>query len=409
MAKASQLAINGGAPAKTTPYGSGPKHLPEEKAAVCAILDRGALDFARGPEVMALREKWARMYGVKHCITASSGTAAIHTAVGALGIGRGDEVITSPVTDMGTLIAIMAQNAVPVFADVDPWSRNMTPESIEKMITARTKCLLVVHLAGNPLDMPAIMRIARKHKLSVVEDLAQSYLCEIKGKLCGTFGDFGCFSLNDSKHMAAGDGGMLITSNAKLADLADLFADKCYDRTGGGRSPFMVGYNYRLNIMAAGVAIQQASHIRKLTDTRNKRGTKLTELLRGVPGVIPHKVLPGAKCTYWYYLFGLDASVLTCDLPTFQQALAAEGVGAWLDNHSVLDWPLFAERRTNPWACSFSCPLYEGEVDYSLDNYPGVRQAMSSQLRMQLNEHWTDRDVKDTAKAISKVAEYYAR
>lgn len=171
----------------------------------------------------------------------------------------------------------------------------------------------------------------------------------------------------------------------------------------------MVGYNYRLNIMAAGVAIQQASHIRKLTDTRNKRGTKLTELLRGVPGVIPHKVLPGAKCTYWYYLFGLDASVLTCDLPTFQQALAAEGVGAWLDNHSVLDWPLFAERRTNPWACSFSCPLYEGEVDYSLDNYPGVRQAMSSQLRMQLNEHWTDRDVKDTAKAISKVAEYYAR
>jgi dTDP-4-amino-4,6-dideoxygalactose transaminase len=349
------------------------------------------------------------MYGVKHCITASSGTAAIHTAVGALGIGRGDEVITSPITDMGTLIAIMAQNAVPVFADVDPWSRNMTPASIEAKITPRTKCLLVVHLGGNPLDMPGIMKIARKHKLAVVEDLAQSYLCSLNGRLCGTYGDFGCFSLNDSKHMGAGDGGMLITNNSKLADLADLFADKCYDRTGGGRDPFMVGYNYRLNIMAAAVALEQAKGIKKLTDTRNKRGTKLSDLLADVPGIIPHKVLPKAHCTYWYYLFGVDSSVIKCDLSSFAAALQAEGVGAWLDNRSVLHWPLFAEAKTNPWACSFSCPLYKGEVDYRLESYPGVQQAVSSQLRMQLNEWWTDRDVKDTAKAIRKVAEFYAR
>lgn len=404
-----KLAIMGGKPAKSTPYGSGPKHLPSEKDAVCAVLDRGALEFARGPEVMALRETWAKLHGVPHCVTTSSGTAAIHTAVGALGIGRGDEVITSPITDMGTLIAIMAQNAVPVFADVDPWSRNVTPAAVEKMITPRTKCILAVHLAGNPLDMPGIMKLARKHKLSVVEDMAQSYLCEIGGKLCGTFGDFGCFSLNDSKHMAAGDGGMLITKNAKLADLADLFADKCYDRTGGGRQPFMVGYNYRLNIMAAAVALQQAKRIKKITDTRQKRGDRLTELLRDVPGIIPHKVLPNARCTYWFYLVGLDLEALTCDSATFLRALQAEGVGGWLDNRSVLQWPLFAEKKADPWACSFTCPLYEGEVDYSIENYPGVQQALSSQFRMQLNEWWTERDVRETAAAIAKVAQHYAR
>lgn len=408
MPRQSNLAIHGGQPVKTTPYGSGPKHLPEEKAAVNAVLDRGVLTFSRGPEVMALREKWAALYGVKHCVTASSGTAAIHTAIGALGLGRGDEVITSPITDMGTLIAIMAQNAVPVFADVDPWSRNMTPASIAKMITPRTKCLLVVHLGGNPVDMPGVMKIAKQHQLRVVEDLAQSYLCSLGGKLCGTYGDFGCFSLNDSKHMAAGDGGMVITNNDKLADLAELFADKCYDRTGQGRDPFMVGYNYRLNIMAAAVALQQAKHIKRLTDTRNKRGTKLTELLSDVPGIIPHKVLPKAHATYWYYLFGVDPQVITCDLPSFAQALQAEGVGAGLDNRTVLHWPLFAEAKTNPWACSFSCPLYQGKVDYSLDRYPGVQQAITSQLRMQLNEWWTDKDVRETAKAIRKVAEHYA-
>lgn len=402
------LAINGGKPVKTTPYGAGPKHLPAEKDAVCAVLDRGSLPFARGPEVMALREKWAALYGAKHCITASSGTAAIHTAVGALGIGRGDEVITSPITDMGTLIAIMAQNAVPVFADVDPWSRNMTPANVAAKITPRTKCILVVHLAGNPVDMPGLMKLARKHKLSVVEDLAQSYLCEYNGRLCGTFGDFGCFSLNDSKHIGAGDGGMVITNSDKLADAADLFADKCYDRTGGGRLPFMVGYNYRLNIMAAAVALEQIKKVKKLTATRNARGDKLSALLADVPGIVPHKILPGAKCTYWFYLLGLDFSVLKCDAATFAQALNAEGVGNWLDNRSVLHWPLFAERRTDPWACSFSCPLYQGEVDYSLESYPGVQQAITSQVRFQLNEWWTDKDVRETARAIRKVAEYYS-
>jgi perosamine synthetase len=324
MPSPSALAIHGGTPAKTTPYGSGPKHMPHEKAAVCEVLDRGVLTFSRGPEVMALRETWAAMYGVKHCVTTSSGTAAIHTAVGALGIGRGDEMITSPITDMGTLIAIMTQNAVPVFADVDPWSRNMTPASIEQMITPRTKCILVVHLAGNPVDMPGVMKLAKKHRLRVVEDLAQSYLCRIGDRLCGTYGDFGCFSLNDSKHMAAGDGGMVITNNDKLADLAELFADKCYDRTGQGRDPFMVGYNYRLNIMAAAVALQQAKSIKKLTDTRHKRGTKLTELLADVPGILPHKVLPKAYATYWNYLFAVDPEAFTCDRATFLLALQAE-------------------------------------------------------------------------------------
>jgi dTDP-4-amino-4,6-dideoxygalactose transaminase len=409
MPKEEPLALHGGPKAKQVPFGSGPKHVLDELEALKRVIERGAIQFARGPEVMELREQMKKLYAAKHCITTSSGTAAIHTALGALAIGRGDEVITSPASDMGTYIAILAQNAVPVFADVDPHNSNMTPESIQARITPHTKAILVVHLAGNPCDMPAIMKIARKHKLFVVEDLAQSYLCSVRGKLCGTFGDVGCFSLNDSKHIGAGDGGMLITNDPALADRADLFADKCYDRTGQGRMPFLLGYNYRMNLLAAAVALVQMKGLKRICDRRTRLGDKLSSLIQGLPGVRPHKVLPSARCTYWYYVMFVEESELTCDAQAFAAALRAEGAPASLSTRCAPDFPLFKDRVVSVHACAWTCPFYKGSVNYDMAHFPGLEKCRAGLLRLGLNEHWTDRDVREAAKAVRKVAMHYGK
>jgi len=409
MAKTEELAINGGPRAKKHPYGTGPKHVTRELNALKKILERGKIEFARGPEVMELRERFRKLYGTKHCVTTSSGTAAIHTALAALGVGRGDEVVTTSWSDAGTYIAILQQNAVPVMADVDPHSGNMLAESVAKKITRRTKAILVVHLEGNPCDMGKMMKIARKHKLPVVEDMAQSYLCTYKGKKCGTFGTIGCFSLNDSKHIGAGDGGMLITNDAKLADRADLFADKCYDRTGQGRQPFLIGYNYRMNLLAAGVALEQLRSLKRLCAKRHRLGDKLSKLIRGLPGVTPHHVLPGAYCTYWHYTFHVDADRITVSVPDFAKALRAEGVSAGPMSRVVPEWPVFRDMIRSPHSCAWTCPLYKGKVDYSTDKLPGLRALAAGGFRMGLNEHWTDRDVNEVAKGIKKVALHYAK
>src|SRR5690554_4420555 len=177
-----------------------------------------------------MNRKFAEMYGVDYCVATSSGTASINVALGTVGVTAGDEVITSPITDMGTVIGILYQNAIPIFADLDPHTYNLDPKSVEEKITDKTKAILVVHLAGNPADMDAIMEIAKKHDIKVIEDCAQSYMSYYKGKLVGTIGDIGCFSLNDFKHISAGDGGMCLLNDEETYKKAFRFADKNYDR-----------------------------------------------------------------------------------------------------------------------------------------------------------------------------------
>lgn len=402
-----RLAIHGGPKAVTNVAPRQPKHDPSELKAVEKVLSRGKITFARGPEVMELRKRFQKLYGSKYCVTTSSGTSSLHTAIGALGIGRGDEVITSPITDMGTIIAIMAQNAVPVFADVDPDSLNITPETIAKKISRRTRCILVVHLYGNPVDMPAVMRLAAKRKIFVVEDLAQSYMCELNGKLCGTYGHFGCFSLNDSKHIGAGDGGMLITNNARYADTADLFADKCYDRVDKGRLPFFAPYNYRINLLAAAIAIEQLKKVKRITTRRNRFGDRISAELEKMPGVRPPKIHSRAKCTYWYYVFHVIEDELGASIDDFRKAMAAEGVGVSRHSETVLDWPLFSEMESNSHACAWDCPHYDGKVDYTLTSYPGVMQAKKQAMRMSISEDMSAAEVGQIIKAFKKVTSYF--
>ena len=178
-----KLAIHGGSPLKTTPFNTGKRFGEEELAQVAEALEQQTLFYWSGKKVKTFCEKLAKMYGMPYCVAASSGTAAIHTALGALGVTEGDEVIVPPITDMGTVIGILYQNAIPIFADVEPHTYNLDPASVEKKISDKTKVILVVHLAGNPADMDAIMDIARRHNLYVVEDCAQSWYSYYRGGL----------------------------------------------------------------------------------------------------------------------------------------------------------------------------------------------------------------------------------
>ena len=410
MAKRSpeKLAIHGGEPVKTTPYGAGPKHGLDEWEAIRPIFERGTIDMTRGPEVMKLRERFKRMFGMKHAVSASSGTAALHAAMGALQVGRGDEVITSPVTDMGTCTAIMMQNAVPIFADVDPLTAMITPETVAAAITRRTRAVIVVHLAGLPADMRGIMRVCRPKRIAVVEDMAQSYMVKQGKRYSGTFGDIGCWSLNESKHVGAGDGGVMMTNKAALADRADLFADKCYDRAGKGRSPFFAAYNYRLSTLTAGVCLEQMKKVRGICAARHRLGARLDRALAKVNGIQPRPVRPGDYATYWYYVFSVDPDVLGCGRTEFLEALQAEGISAWPLHSNVLAWPVFKDHLPSPHACAETCPLYKGGVpDYDMASRPGLSRLMERAVQMPMSEHFTTDDMDDVARAISKVARHF--
>ncbi|MDP6380559.1 MAG: DegT/DnrJ/EryC1/StrS family aminotransferase, partial [Phycisphaerae bacterium] len=224
-----KLAINGGPKVRTTPF---PQRTPfgeeEEKLVIKAL--RSQIIF-RYKMTQEFEEKFAAMYGMKYGIASTSGTASLHVAVGgAVNPNPGDEIITAPITDLGTIIPILSQNAIPIFADIDRRTYNMDPADVEAKITDRTRAILVVHLFGNACDMEAMVDIAKRHNLLLIEDCSQSHVTEYKGKYLGTWGDIGCYSLQQSKHMTTGDGGMTTTNDPKMAERMAFFADKGFNR-----------------------------------------------------------------------------------------------------------------------------------------------------------------------------------
>ena len=211
----SDLAMLGGSPVisyrlPTVNDSTGRTFGAEELQELREVIESGRLGFICGTKIKELQNLWAADHGVETAICVSSGTAALHTAINFLNLGREDEVLVPAITDMGTVLGVMLQGAVPVFGDVDPITQNMGPDDIGRHITPRTKAIMPVHLYGYPCDMDRIMPIARAHGLYVVEDCAQAPTTRYKGRLVGTFGDVACYSFQQSKHMTTGDGGMVM-------------------------------------------------------------------------------------------------------------------------------------------------------------------------------------------------------
>jgi len=270
------LAIDGGEPVRTTPFPPRQPFGDREVELVTEAIRSQNLFGPSGTMTPALERQFAERYGVAHAAASTSGTAAIHTAIGALNPDPGDEIITAPITDAGSVLPILFQNCVPVFADVDD-SYNIDPEDVAAKITPRTRAILAVHLFGNPCDVDALGEIARRHGVTVIEDCCQAHLTVTKGRLCGTLGTLGCFSFQQSKHMTCGDGGMTITDDPELGDRIERFRDKGWTRRPGARRYPFLGLNYRMTELQAAVALAQLEKVADVVARRNELGDLLTE------------------------------------------------------------------------------------------------------------------------------------
>jgi dTDP-4-amino-4,6-dideoxygalactose transaminase len=402
------LAIHGGPKAKSTPYTKGNRFGEEEKRQVIEALEQQTLFFAHGKKTQLFRERFAARYGVKHCVPCTSGTAALHLAVAACGIRPGDEVITASITDMGTCSAILLCGAIPVFADLDPHNFLMDPSSVEARIGPKTTAIIAVHIAGAPCDMDALKAIADKHDLWLIEDCAQSYLTEYKRQLCGTIGDIGCFSLNDFKHISAGDAGMIITNDDALARHAELFADKCYDRRPGAeRNPLFMAPNYRMCELQAAVALAQLEKLDSIIARRRHYGDRLDEGLRDLPGILPQQFVPGARSSYWFYPMRIDPEVLG-PRAEFVKALNAEGVNGTdgLIIRVAYLWDVFTKKQGFG-GTDFPFSLAP-HIEYTAGLCPIAEEFVETNICFAVNEFFTDEDVEQTLEGVRKVVWHFS-
>ncbi len=264
----------------------------EEKQAVLEVIDSKRL--AQGPRVEAFEKAFAELCGVKHAVATSSGTTALQTAVMALNIGPGDEVITTPFTFIASANAVLFAGAKPVFVDIDARTYNIDPCLIEAAITRRTKAILPVHLFGNPCDMQTIMEIAARHNLVVIEDACQAHGATVDGRSVGSFGT-GCFSFYPTKNITTAEGGILTTDDNELADRARLI------RSHGQRERYYhetLGFNFRMTEIQAAIGLVQLGKLEQYTAARRSNAAYLSGRLTGV--VVPY-VAPGCGHVYHQY------------------------------------------------------------------------------------------------------------
>jgi dTDP-4-amino-4,6-dideoxygalactose transaminase len=275
--------------------------------------------------VATFEKEYAKLIGARFCVATGSGTQSLHTCVEALGIGPGDEVITTPYTDPGTVESILAARALPVLADLDAASFQLDPEDVERRITENTRAIMPVHMAGQPCDLERIMAIGRKHSLAVIEDAAQAHLAEYRGKKLGTIARVGCFSFQASKTIACGEGGAIVGDDEALMDRCYTVHNHGTSRRGATET---IGPKYRMNEFQAAVLLPQLASAHERFLRRNENAAYLTSRLKGCPGVVPQKLYEGtASGSFYLYAMSYQKehwNNVPRDL--FLKAVEAEGV-----------------------------------------------------------------------------------
>lgn len=407
MSSESLLALDGG-PAvlprgclPTTNDASGRTIGPEEEAAALRVLRSGMLSGVWGTEVKALQSEFAEMMGSAHAVACSSGTAALHLAIAAVDPAPGEEIIVPPISDMGSVLPVIAQNAVPVFADLDPVTGCLDPEDVRRRITPRTRAIVVVHLFGGAAPARELRRIADAAGVLLIEDCAQAYLAREApdSPVVGTIGHLGCFSLQQTKHITSGDGGLVITDDAQLARAMRLFADKAWPRDTGERIYLSFALNYRMPELSGAVARVQLTKLQAVVDRRRGHAHRLSSALDRLPGLTTPA--PSGIHAYWYYpllIDGLDRE----GLRRFAAALNAEGVPCVA---GYIARPLYQEPvLREPTAYGGSGYPIRGRAVYPDGDCPVAETLVSGRLLvLPWNENYTDEQVDAMAEAINKV------
>jgi perosamine synthetase len=400
----------------------------EEKQAVMEVMDSDVLSaflgaagphFLGGKKVRALEADWSGLCGGSHAISVNSWTSGLCAAVGALGLGPGDEMIVPPYTMSASATCALFYGVVPVFADIDPVHFCIDPESIRKKISPRTKAIMVVHLFGHPAPMDAIMQVAAEYKLKVIEDAAQAPGVIWKDRPVGTWGDIGGFSFNFHKHIHTGEGGMLITSCEDLARRCQWIrnhGENAVDYEEVENLANVIGGNYRLTELQAAIGIAQLRKLPAILDTRQRLASHLRSRLNGLPGLSPQPKIEQGTHAYYVFPIKLDAETAGISRSNFVKAVKAE-------------LPVASGFETTPLTEGYVRPLYlskiyqqriaigrEGfpfntvpadSIDYSKGSCP-VTEAMYERellLTPLVREPLVEKDLDDLANAITKVLE----
>jgi dTDP-4-amino-4,6-dideoxygalactose transaminase len=349
----------------------------EEKRAVLEVMESGRL--AQGPRVQRFEEAFAEMCGVPEAVAVSSGTAALMVALLAHGVGPGDEVITTPFTFVSTANAIVFTGARPIFVDVGESDFNIDPALIEAKVTPRTKAILPVHLYGHPADMEAIMRIAERRGLAVIEDACQAHGAAIDGRKVGSFGS-ACFSFYATKNITTAEGGMITTTDSQVARRARVLRDHGQSSRYRGET---MGYNFRMTEIAAAIGLAQLAKLHEFNERRRANARYLTENLNSV--IAPWE-RPG--CYHVYHQYTVRVPSQAADDPARRDALASRLEQAGVQ--TVVYYPLPVHRQ----------PFYQ-QMGYR-DELPVAERLSNEVLSLPVHPGLTEQDLATIVKAVNR-------
>lgn len=412
-----RLALHGGQPVRTKPWVSkymGSEELGEvEKARVLDVLAKKRV-FRYLPtgletsECSALESEYRSFLGTEYALAVNSGTSALICALVACGVGPGDEVIIPAYTWVATAAAVTMVGAIPILCEIDE-SLTLDPKDMVKRITPRTRAIIAVHMRGISADMDAIMNVAREHGIRVIEDAAQANGGTYKGRMLGSIGDVGCFSLQQSKVITTGEGGMLVTNSEELWQRAVLYHD------GAGyqfrfierKIPAFPGQNYRLTELQAALSLGQ---LEKMPEILRKTHKNKETIVRGLKGQSKIGLAPvfGTE-----HDLGLSLVFYVADGTKAQEvvnALNAEGIQAFRvydgeakDQHIYINWEFLLAKR-DPWGGNYPWSIADSEVEYSKDTCPATLDLLCRAVQVHLNHLVTDEDIDDLLVAVDKVA-----
>ena len=417
-----KLSLNGGTKLRLVPWLDNITTGEDEKIALSRVIDSGYMSlfegsntpdkpfsFYGGPEVQALENEWNEYYGIRYSVSVNSATSGLYMAIGALGIGYGDEVIVSPYTMTACAVAPMIYGAIPVFADVDNMG-SLDPKSIKSLITKRTKAILVVHQFGIPAQMDEIMKIANEHNIKVIEDCAQAHGAKYKGQYVGTIGDIGVFSMNVNKTIQSGEGGVCTTNDKDLHYRLALIrnhGEAVVESAGYEDITNIAGFNYRMTELQAAVCRVQLSKLHNLNDERLKLVKQLNDGLRGYDFLEVPDEKQYCESTYYVYPLKFLPKIAGVKREQFVEAVNAEGINFYQGYTKPLYLqPLYQKKVLFKHGYPFSAVENKScTMQYDKGTCPNAEKLHFEQ--MIINEHIrppnTKADMMDIVKAVKKV------
>ncbi|MFN8827773.1 MAG: DegT/DnrJ/EryC1/StrS family aminotransferase [Planctomycetota bacterium] len=378
----------------------------DEIALVTAVLRSGTLNSTRGTMVTAFERRFAAWLGRKHAIACASGSAAMHAAIAALQLAAGDEVVTTPITDMGALTPISYEGGVPVFADVDPATLNVTADTIARCLTKRTRAIVVTHLFGRPCDLDGIRALASERGLPLIEDAAQAFGATWRGARIGTFGAIAAFSLQQGKHITTGEGGIVATDDDALARRLFLFVNKAWGYGDPKPDHYFPAPNYRLTELQGAVALAQLPKLEQVVAARRAVAAALQRELAAVPGLQLPGDPPHGTHSWWKFAFHVDPA---------QVPGGAVALGKRMQQAGIACVPRYIQKP------AFECELYRDFTKspvtalplahsdrstapmplFTRADFPGAVAALDQVIVLPINERYTDENVRTVATAIA--------